>query len=275
MKGTKLFILLLFTSLTLLAIILFLALRRRESREKFVPQALEKTICNSHFMSSNPFKYKEGEEQSEFNDDYFDKVFKKNLPQALQAGSSIDSGTGIDNGNGSSTGSGTGSSAGSSTGSGTGSSAGSRAEIGGGRSSPEDSLKSKLINWINSLSELKQKSSKPFEMYDFKNMRKEKDASVYVFTLHRPNKNHAKVIQARIVATTKRTESPVIKKLKVIGFINSYDVEANSMKLNDKKYDSLTFERLEDRWRRKADERLIPEEVISVAELQSFEEVSP
>lgn len=249
MKGTKLYILLLFTSLTLLAIILFLALRRRESREKFVPQALEKTICNSHFMSSNPFKYKEGEEQSEFNDDYFDKVFKKNLPQALKAGSSIDSGIG--------------------------SGTGSRAENGGGRSSPEDSLKSKLINWINSLSELKQKSSKPFEMYDFKNMRKEKDASVYVFTLHRPNKNHAKVIQARIVATTKRTESPVIKKLKVIGFINSYDVEANSMKLNDKKYDSLTFERLEDRWRRKADERLIPEEVTSVAELQSFEEVSP
>ena len=112
-------------------------------------------------------------------------------------------------------------------------------------------------------------------MYDFKNMRKEKDASVYVFTLHRPNKNHGKVIQARIVAMTKDTESPVIKKLKVIGFINSYDVEARNMRLNDEKYDSLTFERLEDRWRRKADERLIPEEVTSVAELQSFEEVSP
>lgn len=178
--------------------------------ENFVPGAYEKPICNSHFMSSNPFKYKQDDDKSEFNDDYFNKIFKKNLPKPLN-----------DN----------------------------EEEL-------DLPIEVKVLNWINRLTQLNQKLSNKFEMYEFKNVTADK----FIFTLYRPNKDHAKVIEAKIVSSKKNAEVKVIREMKVIGFKNSYDVEATSLNLNQKGYDSLSFETLEDRWRQKKDEKLIPEE---------------
>ena len=180
--------------------------------ENFVPGAYDKPICNSHFMSSNPFKYKQDDDKSEFNDDYFNKVFKKNLPKALN-----------DN---------------------------------NGEEQLDLPIEVKVLNWINRLTQLNQKLSNKFEMYEFKNVTADK----FIFTLYRPNKDHAKVIEAKIVSSKKNAEVKVIREMKVIGFKNSYDVEATSLNLNQKGYDSLSFETLEDRWRQKKDEKLIPEE---------------
>ena len=179
--------------------------------ENFVPGAYEKPICNSHFMSSNPFKYKQDDDKSEFNDDYFNKVFKKNLPKALNDNE---------------------------------------------EEQVDLPIEVKVLNWINRLTQLNQKLSNKFEMYEFKNVTADK----FIFTLYRPNKDHAKVIGAKIVSSKKNAEVKVIREMKVIGFKNSYDVEATSLNLNQKGYDSLSFETLEDRWRQKKDEKLIPEE---------------
>lgn len=179
--------------------------------ENFVPGAYEKPICNSHFMSSNPFKYEEDDDKSEFNDDYFNKVFKKNLPKALNDNE---------------------------------------------EEQVDLPIEVKVLNWINRLTQLNQKLSNKFEMYEFKNVTADK----FIFTLYRPNKDHAKVIEAKIVSSKKNAEVKVIREMKIIGFKNSYDVEATSLNLNQKGYDSLSFETLEDRWRQKKDEKLIPEE---------------
>lgn len=236
---------LLFASLTLLLIV-FKLIQTCRRCESFVPKAHEKTICNSHYMSANPFSYKEDDEKSEFNDNHFNKVFKTNLPQSL----------------------------GDDTGDETSAEGDSSSVLGDGAFGSDgyirkdnsllSSLQTKILNWINTLPKLTQQSSKPFQIYDFKVMAKDK----YIFTLYRPNKNHGKVIEADVVASQKAPGSYVIIKMKVIGFINSYDIEAKSLGLNEKKYDSLTFASLVDRWRITKTEDLIPGKVTASAELE-------
>lgn len=132
-------------------------------------------------------------------------------------------------------------------------------------------LETKIVNYINSLSKLNNKLK--FQIYKFKKVSEDK----FIFTLYRQNKDHAKVIEAKIVSSEKDEELKVIKELKVIGFQNSYDVEASILSLNEKGYDSLTFDSLEDRWKQKVDEKLIPDEFkeVSAAEDLNFAGLNP
>lgn len=213
----------LYMKLLLIILMLMLVILRYSQMcrlcESFVPGAYEKPICDSHYMTSNPFKYKKNDDKSEFDDKYFNRVFKESLPEKLNNEGSIDL-----------------------------------------------PLENRVLNWINTLTKLNQIQAKKFEIYEFEKMTED----TFLFTLYRENKNHAKVIEAKIVPSKEDVESKVIKKLRVIGFKNSYDAIST---LNKKGYDSLTFDSLEDRWQQKVEEKLVPDEVTASEEL-NFEEVN-
>lgn len=65
------------------ALLVIMSMPRRSSCTR-VPRAekfTNKTLCNSNYMTPNPFKYKSDDETTEFDDQYFNESFKANLPR--------------------------------------------------------------------------------------------------------------------------------------------------------------------------------------------------
>ena len=102
--------------------------------------------------------------------------------------------------------------------------------------------------WINSFIK---KSSNKFEVFNLEKIFE----NTYVFVLHRPGKNHGKVIEADIRFVDKNKVS--IENINLKGVRLEYDIRNPSLSDAYDRETQLQYKKLEDRFKRTSDERIL------------------